>query len=175
MGTGQEHTVKAFDQDIKQLRALISQMGGLAEQAIHDAMKALQRGDTALADEVRKKDKAIDAIEAEVEKLVVRVIALRAPMADDLREVIAALKIAAVLERIGDYSKNIAKRVPRSTPRAKSGSRRCHCCRRWRGWRATWSMTCSTPSPHATPRSPRRSACATARWTISTTRSSARW
>ncbi|ATY34173.1 phosphate signaling complex protein PhoU [Sphingomonas psychrotolerans] len=112
MGTGQEHTVKAFDQDIKQLRALISQMGGLAEQAIHDAMKALQRGDTALAEEVRKKDKQIDAIEGEVEKLVVRVIALRAPMADDLREVIAALKIAAVVERIGDYAKNVAKRVP---------------------------------------------------------------
>ena len=112
MGTGQEHTVKAFDADIKQLRALISQMGGLAEQAIHDAMKALQRGDIALADEVRKKDKAIDAIEGEVEKLVVRVIALRAPMADDLREVIAALKIAAVVERIGDYAKNVAKRVP---------------------------------------------------------------
>ena len=112
MGTGQEHTVKAFDADIKQLRALISQMGGLAEQAIHDAMKALQRGDTALAAEVRAKDKQIDAIEAEVEKLVVRVIALRAPMADDLREVIAALKIAAVVERIGDYAKNIAKRVP---------------------------------------------------------------
>ena len=112
MAIGQEHTVKAFDQDIKQLRALISQMGGLAEQAIDDAMKALQRGDTVLADEVRKKDKAIDAIEAEVEKLAVRVIALRAPMADDLREVIAALKIAAVVERIGDYAKNIAKRVP---------------------------------------------------------------
>ena len=109
MGTGQEHTVKAFDQDIKQLRALISQMGGLAEQAIHDSMKALQRGDTTLAEEVRTKDKQIDAIEAEVEKLVVRVIALRAPMADDLREVIAALKIAGVVERIGDYSKNIAK------------------------------------------------------------------
>ncbi|MET0309314.1 MAG: phosphate signaling complex protein PhoU [Sphingomonas sp.] len=112
MATGHEHTVKAFDQDISQLRALISQMGGLAEQAIYDAMKALQRGDTELAKEVRKKDKQIDAIEAELEKLVVRVIALRAPMADDLREVIAALKIAAVIERIGDYAKNIAKRVP---------------------------------------------------------------
>lgn len=112
MATGHEHTVKAFDQDIGKLRALISQMGGLAEQAIHDAMKALSRGDTALAKEVRKKDKQIDAIEAEIEKLVVRVIALRAPMADDLREVIAALKIAAVVERIGDYAKNIAKRVP---------------------------------------------------------------
>jgi phosphate transport system protein len=112
MATGHEHTVKAFDQDISQLRALISQMGGLAEQAIYDAMKALQRGDLELAKEVRHKDKQIDAIEAELEKLVVRVIALRAPMADDLREVIAALKIAAVIERIGDYAKNIAKRVP---------------------------------------------------------------
>ena len=112
MATGHEHTVKAFDQDIGQLRALISQMGGLAEQAIHDAMKALARGDIALAEQVRAKDKAIDAIEAEVERLVVRVIALRAPMADDLREVVAALKIGAVVERIGDYAKNIAKRVP---------------------------------------------------------------
>jgi phosphate transport system protein len=113
MATGNhEHTVKAFDQDIAQLRALVAQMGGLAEQAIADAMLALQRNDTALAREVRAKDKAIDAIEAELEKQVVRVIALRAPMADDLREVIAALKIAAVVERIGDYAKNIAKRVP---------------------------------------------------------------
>ena len=112
MATGHEHTVKAFDEDIKQLRALISQMGGMAEQAIHDAMKALSRGDLALAKQVREKDKAIDAIEAEVERLTVRVIALRAPMADDLREVVAALKIGAVVERIGDYAKNIAKRVP---------------------------------------------------------------
>ncbi|HEV7289474.1 phosphate signaling complex protein PhoU [Sphingomonas sp.] len=112
MGTGQEHTVKAFDADIKHLRALISQMGGLAEQAIQDAMTALERNDLALAKQVRTKDKAIDAIEAEVEKLAVRVIALRAPMADDLRDVVAALKIAGVVERIGDYAKNIAKRVP---------------------------------------------------------------
>lgn len=112
MATGHEHTVKAFDEDIKHLRALISQMGGLAEEAIADAMLALSRNDTALAKDVRAKDKAIDAIEAEVEKLAVRVIALRAPMADDLREVVAALKIAAVVERIGDYAKNIAKRVP---------------------------------------------------------------
>ncbi|MEP9401821.1 phosphate signaling complex protein PhoU [Sphingomonas sp. VNH70] len=111
MATGHEHTVKAFDRDIGHLRALISQMGGLAEQAISDAMLALSRNDPALAKEVRAKDKAIDAIEAEVEKLAVRVIALRAPMADDLREVVAALKIAAVIERIGDYAKNIAKRV----------------------------------------------------------------
>jgi phosphate transport system protein len=112
MAIGQEHTVKAFDQDIGQLRALISQMGGLAEEAIADAMTALQRNDPELAREVVLRDKRIDAIEAEVEALAVQVIALRAPMANDLRDVVAALKIAGVVERIGDYAKNIAKRVP---------------------------------------------------------------
>ena len=112
MATGQEHTVKAFDQDIGELRALISQMGGLAEQAIEKSLKALSRGDLDLAAQVRAGDKAIDLIEAEVERAAVRIIALRAPMANDLREVVAALKIAAVLERVGDYAKNIAKRVP---------------------------------------------------------------
>lgn len=107
-----DHTVKAFDDELGQLRGLISQMGGLAEQAIADAMTALQRNDAALARQVRDHDKRIDAIEAEVERLAVRVIALRAPMANDLREVVAALKIAGVVERIGDYAKNIAKRVP---------------------------------------------------------------
>ncbi|OWK33933.1 phosphate signaling complex protein PhoU [Sphingomonas dokdonensis] len=107
-----EHTVKAFDEDIGRLRGLISQMGGLAEQAIEGAMRSLQRGDLELAAQVRAADKQIDIIEAEVERLVVRIIALRAPMANDLREVVAALKIAAVVERIGDYAKNIAKRVP---------------------------------------------------------------
>jgi phosphate transport system protein len=112
MPTGQEHTVKAFDDDIRRLRGMISQMGGLAEQAIESAMLALARSDLDLAKKVRKADAQIDAIEAEVERLAVRVIALRAPMANDLREVVAAFKIAAVLERIGDYAKNIAKRVP---------------------------------------------------------------
>jgi len=112
MPTGQEHTVKVFDDEIGQLRGLISQMGGLAERAIHDAMNALQRVDLQLAQQVRAADKQIDLIEAEVETLAVRIIALRAPMANDLREVVAALKIAGVIERIGDYAKNIAKRVP---------------------------------------------------------------
>jgi phosphate transport system protein len=106
------HTVKAFDNDIGELRGLISQMGGLAEDAIDKAMQALQRNDIALAEQVRAADKQIDVIEAEVERLAVRIIALRAPMAVDLREVVAALKIAGVVERIGDYAKNIAKRVP---------------------------------------------------------------
>ncbi len=104
-----EHTVKAFDEDITRLRGLIAEMGGLAEVALQEAMDALVKGDDELADKVVKGDKKIDALESEVDKLAVRVIALRAPMADDLREVIAALKIAGVVERIGDYSKNIAK------------------------------------------------------------------
>ena len=106
-----EHTVKAFDEDITRLRGLIAEMGGLAEVAIAESLDALVRGDVALAESVVARDKRIDALETEVDKLAVRIIALRAPMADDLREVIAALKIGGVIERIGDYSKNIAKRV----------------------------------------------------------------
>ena len=105
----QEHTVKAFDEDITRLRGLIAEMGGLSEAAIAQSLEALIKGDDELADRVVKGDKKIDARESEIDKLAVRIIALRAPMADDLREVIAALKIAGVVERIGDYSKNIAK------------------------------------------------------------------
>ncbi|WP_126173990.1 phosphate signaling complex protein PhoU [Altericroceibacterium xinjiangense] len=108
-----QHTVKAFDDDIIRLRGLIAEMGGLAEVAIGEAMQSLVRGDEDLAREVVLRDKKLDALEHEVDTLVIRVIALRAPMADDLREVIAALKIAGVVERIGDYSKNIARRVGR--------------------------------------------------------------
>lgn len=106
-----DHTVKAFDQDIGELRALVAEMGGRAETAVADAMTALQRRDNELAQQVIRKDKLIDELETRLEKLVVQTIALRAPMADDLREIIAALKIVGVVERIGDYAKNIAKRV----------------------------------------------------------------
>jgi phosphate transport system protein len=107
-----DHTLKAFDEDIGDLRALIAEMGGRAEAAIDDALTALSRRDTVLAERVVGGDKAIDELEAVLEKKVVQIIALRAPMADDLREIIAALKIVGVVERIGDYAKNIAKRVP---------------------------------------------------------------
>ncbi len=109
MATG--HTLKAFDEDLDQLRAGIAEMGGLAEAAIAASMQALIRRDTEGARKVIEADARIDALEAEVERQAVQVIALRAPMADDLREVVAALKIAGVVERIGDYAKNIAKRV----------------------------------------------------------------
>ena len=114
-----EHTVKAFDEDITRLRGLIAEMGGLAEVAIAESLDALVRGDEALAEQVVARDKRIDALEIEVDKLAVRIFALRAPMADDLREVIAALKIGGVLERIGDYSKNIAKRTGMIEGRAR--------------------------------------------------------
>jgi len=107
-----EHTLKAFDAEIVELRGLISAMGGRAEAAIERAMESLVRHDLDAASQVVADDKRIDELETEVERLVVQMIALRAPMADDLREVVAALKIAAVIERIGDYAKNIAKRVP---------------------------------------------------------------
>ena len=107
----QEHTVKAFDEDITRLRGLIAEMGGLAELAIGEAMQALVSGDEELARGVVARDTKLDELEAEVDALAIRTIALRAPMADDLREIIAALKIGGVVERIGDYAKNIAKRV----------------------------------------------------------------
>lgn len=106
-----EHTVKAFDNEISQLRGLIAEMGGLAEVAIRDAIKALSQHDEDLAKQVVANDARLDALEAEVDRLAVRTIALRAPMANDLRDVIAALKISGIIERIGDYAKNIAKRL----------------------------------------------------------------
>jgi phosphate transport system protein len=106
-----EHTVKAFDDEIGELRGHIAEMGGRAETAITLAMEALVKRDLDLARRVIEDDKIIDRLETEVDKLGVRIIALRAPMADDLREVVAAIKIAGILERIGDYGKNIAKRV----------------------------------------------------------------
>ena len=105
------HTVKAFDEELDQLRATICEMGGLAEAAIRESMQALVRRDPELARAVVERDARIDALEADVERNAVQIIALRAPMADDLRDVVAALKIAGVVERIGDYAKNIAKRV----------------------------------------------------------------
>ncbi|MBC2664827.1 phosphate signaling complex protein PhoU [Novosphingobium flavum] len=115
----QEHTVKAFDDDITRLRGLIAEMGGLAEVALTDAIEALVKGSEDLARGVIARDKKLDVLEAEVDKLAVRIIALRAPMADDLREVIAAMKICGVLERIGDYSKNIAKSAMKVEQRRK--------------------------------------------------------
>ena len=110
--SGSEHTVKAFDVDLTSLRGLIAELGGRAEKAIENSMTALASHDLVLAQQVIDEDRRIDALEEQVDRLVIQTIALRAPMADDLRELVAALKISGVVERIGDYAKNIAKRVP---------------------------------------------------------------
>ena len=112
MATTSGHTIKAFDEDLDRLRALISQMGGLAEHAIRESMRCLVQRDLEGAQKVVDNDKKLDALELETERHAVQFIALRAPMAGDLRDVVAALKISSVVERIGDYGKNIAKRVP---------------------------------------------------------------
>ncbi|HMC92189.1 MAG TPA: phosphate signaling complex protein PhoU [Allosphingosinicella sp.] len=110
--TGNTQTLKAFDRELDELRALISQMGGLAEHAIRESMRALMQRDLAGAAAVVEEDRKLDQLEAETERRVVQLIARGAPMAEDLHEAIAALKIVGVVERIGDYAKNIAKRVP---------------------------------------------------------------
>lgn len=112
MATRSGHTIKAFDEDLDRLRALISEMGGLAEHAIRESMRCLVQHDLDGAAKIVEDDKKLDALEIETEKRAVQLIALRAPMAADLRDVVAAMKISNVVERIGDYAKNIAKRVP---------------------------------------------------------------
>jgi phosphate transport system protein len=106
------HVIRAFDEELDALRGTVCEMGGIAEQAIIDAMEALVRGDLDAAARVVERDRRIDALEAEIETRVVQIIAFRSPSEVELREVVAALKIAGVVERIGDYAKNIAKRVP---------------------------------------------------------------
>ena len=105
------HIVSAFDEDLVQVQAKISEMGGLAEELLSKALESVQTRDSALAREVIERDKALDALEVALEEVVVRTIALRQPVARDLRVLIAALKMASTLERIGDLSKNIAKRA----------------------------------------------------------------
>ena len=106
------HTLTAFDDERDALRALIGRMGGHAEHALREALRCMMEHDINGAATVVEADHALDAMETEAERQALELIARRAPMADDLREVFAALKISAVIERIGDYAKNIAKRVP---------------------------------------------------------------
>ena len=106
-----DHIVKSFDEDLKHLNNVIAEMGGLAEAQLTRAVEALVRRNSELATQVVQDDKRIDALEADVAQMTVRMLALRQPMAQDLREVVAAIKIASDIERIGDYAKNIAKRA----------------------------------------------------------------
>jgi phosphate transport system protein len=106
----QRHTVRSFGEELRRLREMIARMGGLAERQVADAVTALVRRDAELATEVMGRDAEIDALEREIENFCIRVLALRQPVAQDLRLVIAGLKISHAIERIGDYARNAAKR-----------------------------------------------------------------
>ena len=105
------HTVRSYDDKLNQLNNFISEMGGLAEAQLAAALDALGKRNSELAAKVIVQDEAIDKIEAKVDEAAVELLALRQPMADDLRQVLASLKIAQILERVGDYAANVAKRA----------------------------------------------------------------
>ncbi|KRB58851.1 PhoU family transcriptional regulator [Rhizobium sp. Root708] len=105
------HIFSAYDDDLKYLSRRISEMGGLAEQMVSDAVRALVNGDTGLAQKVISDDVILDHAEREVGDKAIVTIARRQPMAADLREIMGSIRIAADLERVGDLGKNTAKRV----------------------------------------------------------------
>jgi phosphate transport system protein len=105
------HTAKAFDANLLDLRRKIAEMGGLAENQCAASVDALVKSDTPLAHRVIAVDDAVDRLQRDVESMAIVTIARRQPMAVDLREIVAALRIATDLERIGDLAKNVAKRV----------------------------------------------------------------
>jgi phosphate transport system protein len=105
-----KHIVTSFEVDLKKLRDMIAGMGGLVERAVADATTALLDHDPDIATSVVALDPQIDSEEHSVEQFAVQLLALRQPVADDLRQVVAALKVITDLERIGDYAANIAKR-----------------------------------------------------------------
>jgi phosphate transport system protein len=106
----EKHIASAFDRDLEAIQAMIMKMGGLVEAAILDAAQALESRDEELAERVRAADRAVDALEDQINTEAARLIALRAPTAGDLRTALTVRKIAASLERCGDYAKNLAKR-----------------------------------------------------------------
>jgi phosphate transport system protein len=106
-----EHTVKSYEDELNALMAECARMGGLAEAQVADSLDAVVRRDRAVADSVVARDERLDDLEADIERKAIRLIALRQPMANDLRRTVGAMKIAMNLERIGDLAKNISKRT----------------------------------------------------------------
>lgn len=111
MVTDDQHIASVFDRDLEAIQAQIMKMGGLVEDSIRNSALSLDTRDEELAEAVRKGDKAIDLLEEHINEEAARVIALRAPIARDLRLILSVIKISANLERIGDYAKNMAKRT----------------------------------------------------------------
>ncbi|MBR7621236.1 phosphate signaling complex protein PhoU [Phenylobacterium sp. 20VBR1] len=106
-----EHIVKSYEDELNTLTAECARMGGLTEAQVGDSIDAVVRRDTTLAESVVGRDQRLDILEADIERKAIRLIALRQPMANDLRKTVAAMKIAMNLERCGDLAKNIAKRT----------------------------------------------------------------
>lgn len=111
MPTDHSHIVKSFDEELARLSDLISRMGGLAETQLEQSIEALRKRDSTLAEAAVKNDRKIDVLHAEVDEMAIRLLALRQPMGGDLRHIVTGLKIAPIVERIGDYAKNVAKRT----------------------------------------------------------------
>ena len=105
-----EHIIKSYDEELRRLDNTITQMGGLAETQLAAAIEAVMKRDSRLAADVVEADGRVDQLEQDIEGLAVRLLALRQPMAVDLRQIVAALKTASDLERIADYAANVAKR-----------------------------------------------------------------
>jgi phosphate transport system protein len=106
-----EHIVKSYEDELNALTAECARMGGLTEAQVSDALDAVVKRDRALAEAVMGRDTRLDQLQADIERRSIRLIALRQPMANDLRRTVAAMKIATNLERVGDLAKNIAKRT----------------------------------------------------------------
>jgi len=110
MSSGSEHIIKSYDSELARLTGEIVRMGELSVTQLESAIDVIARRDERAAQRVVANDDAIDQLETDISHDVVRLLALRAPMAGDLRNVFAALRIAADIERIGDYAANVAKR-----------------------------------------------------------------
>ena len=106
-----QHTVKAYGDELNQITAEVARMGGLAEAQVSDAIDSVARRDVALARAVVDRDLKLDALQRDIERKAIRLIALRQPVASDLRRTLGAMKMASDLERTGDLAKNIAKRA----------------------------------------------------------------
>ncbi len=106
-----QHIASAFDRDLEEIQAHVMKMGGLVEDSIRQGAKSLKMRDEELAEQVRKADKQIDALDTLIQEECARLLALRQPIASDLRTVLTVMRVAANLERVGDYAKNMAKRT----------------------------------------------------------------
>ena len=111
MVASEKHIHSAYDRDLEAIQAMLMKMGGLVEASIVDGTRALEARDVELAEKVRHRDKAIDALEEQINEECARTIALRAPVSTDLRVLLTVFRLTGALERIGDYAKNMAKRT----------------------------------------------------------------